>query len=45
MIRAKITGIVAAPYPAMAPALERLLDLDAALLAAPWDRTVSGMTG
>ncbi len=44
VIRAKITGIVAGPYPAMAPALERLLDLDAALLAEPWDRTVAGMT-
>lgn len=43
-IRAKIAGIVATPYPAMRPALERLLDLDAGLLAAPWDRTVAGMT-
>jgi len=43
-IRAKIAGIVAAPYPAMGPALERLLDLDAGILAAPWDRTVADMT-
>jgi len=43
-IRAKITGIVAGPYPRMAPALLRLLDLDPALLAAPWDRTVAEMT-
>lgn len=43
-IRAKIAGIVEAPYPQMAPALLRLLDLDTALLAAPWDRTVAAMT-
>lgn len=43
-IRAKITGIVDGPYPRMAPPLLRLLDLDAALLAAPWDRTVAAMT-
>lgn len=43
-IRAKITGIVAPPYPAMAPALLRLLDLDPALLSGPWDRTVAAMT-
>lgn len=43
-IRAKITGIVAGAYPAMAPALLRLLDLDPALLAAPWDRSVAEMT-
>ncbi|MEQ8398873.1 MmgE/PrpD family protein [Thalassobaculum sp.] len=43
-IRDKIVGIVAAPYPAMAPLLERLIALDPALLAAPWDRTVADMT-
>lgn len=43
-IRDKIAGIVAAPYPAMAPILERLVDLDPALLAAPWDRAVAAMT-
>jgi len=43
-IRAKIAGIVTAPYPAMAGALDRLLELDAALLATPWDGAVAGMT-
>jgi len=43
-IRAKIAGIVEAPYPRMAPALMRLLDLDPAMLAAPWDRSVREMT-
>ena len=40
----KIAGIVTAPYPAMAPILERLVDIDPALLAAPWDHTVAAMT-
>ncbi|EDP65351.1 hypothetical protein BAL199_11861 [alpha proteobacterium BAL199] len=44
VIRDKIRGIVAVPYPAMAPLLERLVALDPALLSAPWDRTVAEMT-
>ena len=44
VIRDKIRGIVAVPYPAMAPLLERLVVLDPALLSAPWDRTVAEMT-
>jgi 2-methylcitrate dehydratase PrpD len=43
-IRAKIRDIVSAPYPAMAPVLERLVALDDALLADRWDRTVRAMT-
>jgi 2-methylcitrate dehydratase PrpD len=43
-IRAKISGIVAMPYPAMGPVLERLMALDGALLARPWAETVASMT-
>ena len=43
-IRAKIRGIVDAPYPAMAPRLERIMDLDAAALDAGWAETVAEMT-
>jgi 2-methylcitrate dehydratase PrpD len=43
-IEAKALGIVAAPYPAMGPELERLLALDPALLARPWAATVGAMT-
>ena len=43
-IRAKIRGIVDAPYPAMAPRLERIMDLDAAALSAAWADTVADMT-
>jgi 2-methylcitrate dehydratase PrpD len=43
-IRAKVSIIVAAPYPAMGPVLERLMGLDSALLARPWAKTVASMT-
>jgi 2-methylcitrate dehydratase PrpD len=43
-IAAKMRGIVTAPYPAMAPHLERLLTLDPELLAQLWGDTVAAMT-
>jgi 2-methylcitrate dehydratase PrpD len=43
-IRAKIAGIVAAPYPAMPAVVDRLLALDAATLARAWRETVAEMT-
>ncbi|WPZ32653.1 MmgE/PrpD family protein [Thalassobaculum sp. OXR-137] len=43
-VRAKIRGIVDAPYPAMGAALERLLDLDPAALDRSWADTVTEMT-
>ncbi len=43
-IRAKIRGIVGAPYPAMAPVLERLMDLDAATLSESWAALAVTMT-
>jgi len=42
-IAAKALGIVAAPYPAMGPELERLLALDGAVLARSWGETVGTM--
>ncbi|MDF1790720.1 MAG: MmgE/PrpD family protein [Thalassobaculaceae bacterium] len=44
-VRAKIRGIVDAPYPAMGDVLERLLALDSGELDRTWDRTVAAMTG
>lgn len=43
-IRAKIHGIVSAPYPAMAAVIDDLLALEAPALARPWDATVRAMT-
>jgi 2-methylcitrate dehydratase PrpD len=43
-IRAKIHGIVGAPYPAMLAVVDALLDLDTMALSRPWDETVGGMT-
>ena len=43
-IRAKIHGIVGAPYPAMLAVVDALLDLDTMALSQPWDETVGGMT-
>jgi hypothetical protein len=43
-IRAKVSSIVAAPYPAMGPVLERLMALDGELMARPWAETVAAMT-
>lgn len=43
-IREKIRGIVARPYPAMAPALDAILALDAAALGRSWTETVAEMT-
>ncbi len=43
-IRAKIRGIVAAPYPAMAPALDAILALDDVALGRRWDEAVAAMT-
>jgi 2-methylcitrate dehydratase PrpD len=43
-IRAKVSSIVAAPYPAMGPVLERLMTLEDALLARPWAETIAAMT-
>ena len=43
-IRAKIHGIVASPYPSMAPEIDALLALDAGALARPWAETVRRMT-
>ncbi|WP_281684248.1 MmgE/PrpD family protein [Thalassobaculum salexigens] len=43
-VRAKIRGIVDAPYPAMGAVLERLLDLDPADLDRSWRDTVAAMT-
>ncbi len=43
-IREKIHGIVAAPYPAMAPALDAILALDGATLERSWAETVAAMT-
>jgi 2-methylcitrate dehydratase PrpD len=44
-IRAKVHGIVDAPYPAMGAVVDALLDLDAGALSRGWDKTVRGMTG
>ena len=43
-IRAKIAGIVSAPYPAMGPVLERIMDLDTGSLTTSWADTVKEMT-
>ena len=43
-IRAKIAGIVSAPYPAMGPLLERIMDLDTGSLTTSWADTVKEMT-
>ena len=43
-IRDKIRGIVGDPYPAMAPALESLMDLDPATLVEGWDTFTTRMT-
>lgn len=43
-IRAKISGIVAGPYPAMAPALDAVTALDPAALDRRWDEAVAAMT-
>jgi 2-methylcitrate dehydratase PrpD len=43
-IRAKIAGIVSAPYPAMGPVLERIMDLDPGSLTTSWADTVKEMT-
>ncbi|MFQ5566678.1 MAG: hypothetical protein ACE5EU_09975, partial [Paracoccaceae bacterium] len=43
-IRAKIHGIVARPYPAMAPELDRLMALEGAALERSWAETVGAMT-
>ena len=43
-VRAKIHGIVDAPYPAMGAVLDRLLDLDPAALDRSWTDTVAAMT-
>lgn len=43
-VRAKIRGIVDAPYPAMGAVLERLLDLDPAALDRIWADIVAEMT-
>ena len=43
-IRAKIHGIVSQPYPAMAPALDRLMALEGAALERSWAETVGAMT-
>lgn len=43
-VRAKIRGIVDAPYPSMGAALERLLDLDPSALDRSWADTVAEMT-
>lgn len=43
-IRAKIAGIVAAPYPAMADRLDALIELDGGVLDAAWADTVAAMT-
>ena len=44
-IRAKIRGIVEAPYPAMAPALEAVMALDPAVLGRRWTDIIAAMTG
>ena len=44
-IREKIRGIMAAPYSAMAPELNRLMDLDETALARDWHAAVAAMTG
>lgn len=43
-VRAKIRGIVDAPYPAMGPVLEQVLDLDPATLGRSWGEIVAAMT-
>ncbi len=43
-IRTKIHGIVSQPYPAMAPALDRLMALEGAALERNWAETVGAMT-
>jgi 2-methylcitrate dehydratase PrpD len=43
-IRAKIHGIVAAPYPAMAPVLDAIMALDGAALEWDWAGAVADMT-
>ncbi|HUF88220.1 MAG TPA: MmgE/PrpD family protein [Thermohalobaculum sp.] len=43
-IRGKALGIVAEPYPRMAPVLDRLLALEPAVLAQDWSETVAAMT-
>lgn len=43
-IRAKIHGIVAAPYPAMAPALDAIMALESRALGRGWAGTVAAMT-
>ena len=44
-IAAKIRALTAAPYPAMAPVLERLTALEAATLSRPWPALLGEMTG
>jgi len=44
-IRAKIHGIVAGPYPAMAAELDAILGLEPAVLGRRWDAAVAAMTG
>jgi 2-methylcitrate dehydratase PrpD len=43
-IGAKIRGIVALPYPAMAPRLDAILKLDADILQQSWTEAVAAMT-
>ena len=43
-IRDKIRGITDAPYPAMAPALETLMDLDPTVLSESWAMLAARMT-
>lgn len=43
-IRAKIAGIVSAPYPAMGRVLERIMDLEPGSLTTSWADTVKEMT-
>lgn len=43
-IRAKIHGIIDAPYGAMGPVVDALLNLDGDVLSASWRDTVAGMT-
>lgn len=43
-IRAKVHGIVDAPYPSMGAVVDSLLDLEGAALSRPWGETARSMT-